>query len=51
METQKPSKYNQLQNVNTVWWESGNVSSQALEINDRKSEVIGKTKTKYCIKL
>ena len=35
-----PSKSNQLQNVNTVRWESWNVTTQPWEINDRKSEVI-----------
>ena len=35
-----PSKSNQLQNVNTVRWESGNVTAQPWEINNRKSEVI-----------
>ena len=35
-----PSKSNQLRNVNTVRWESGNVTAQPLEINNRKSEVI-----------
>ena len=35
-----PSKSNQLRNVNTVGWESWNVTTQPLEINDRKSEVI-----------
>ena len=36
-----PSKSNQLRNVNTVWWESWNVTTQPWEINDhRKSEVI-----------
>ena len=35
-----PSKYNQLRNVNTVRWESGNVTTQPWEINNRKSEVI-----------
>ena len=34
-----PSKSNQLQNVNTVRWESSNVT-QPWEINNRKSEVI-----------
>ena len=34
------SKSNQLQNVNTVRWESWNVITQQWEINDRKSEVI-----------
>ena len=33
-------KYNQLRNVNTVRWESGNVTTQPWEINNRKSEVI-----------
>ena len=35
-----PSKSNQLRNVNTVRWESWNVTTQSWEINDRKSEVI-----------
>ena len=35
-----PSKSNQLRNVNTVRWESGNVTTQPWEINNRKSEVI-----------
>ena len=35
-----PSKSNQLRNVNTVRWESGNVTAQPWEINNRKSEVI-----------
>ena len=35
-----PSKFNQLRNVNTVWWESWNVTTPPWEINDRKSEVI-----------
>ena len=35
-----PSKSNQLRNVNTVWWESWNVTTQPWEINDSKSEVI-----------
>ena len=34
------SKSNQLRNVNTVRWESGNVTTQPWEINNRKSEVI-----------
>ena len=34
------SKSNQLQNVNTVRWESWNVTTQPWEINNRKSEVI-----------
>ena len=34
------SKSNQLQNVNTVGWESWNVTTQPWEINNRKSEVI-----------
>ena len=33
-------KSNQLRNVNTVRWESWNVTTQPWEINDRKSEVI-----------
>ena len=35
-----PSKFNQLRNVNTVRWESWNITTQPREINDRKSEVI-----------
>ena len=35
-----PSKSAQLQNVNTVRWESWNVTTQPWEINDRNSEVI-----------
>ena len=35
-----PSKSNQLRNVNTVRWESWNVTTQPWEINDWKSEVI-----------
>ena len=35
-----PSKSNQLRNVNTVRWESGNVTTQPWEINNMKSEVI-----------
>ena len=34
------SKSNQLRNVNTVRWESGNVTTQPWKINNRKSEVI-----------
>ena len=34
------SKSNQLRNVNTVRWESGNATTQPWEINIRKSEVI-----------
>ena len=34
------SKSNQLRNINTVRWESGNVTTQPWEINNRKSEVI-----------
>ena len=34
------SKSNQLRNVITVRWESGNVTTQPWEINNRKSEVI-----------
>ena len=34
------SKSNQLRNVNTVGWESWNVTAQPWEINNRKSEVI-----------
>ena len=33
------SKSNQLRNVNTLRWESGNVNTQTWEINNRKSEV------------
>ena len=36
----RPSKSNQLRNVNTVRWESWNVTTQSWEIYDRKSEVI-----------
>ena len=35
-----PSKSNQLRNVNTVRWESLNVTTQSWEIHDRKSEII-----------
>ena len=35
-----PSKSNQLRNVNTVRWESWNVTTQPWEIHDRKSEII-----------
>ena len=35
-----PSKSNQLRNINTVRLESGDVTTQPWEINDRKSEVI-----------
>ena len=35
-----PSKSNQLRNVNTVRWESWNVTAQPWEINNRQSEVI-----------
>ena len=34
------SKSNQLRNVNTVRWESGNVPTQPWEINNKKSEII-----------
>ena len=34
------SKSNQLRNVNTVRWESGNVTTQPWDINNRESEVI-----------
>ena len=34
------SKSNQLRNVNTVGWESWNVTTQPWKINNRKSEVI-----------
>ena len=34
------SKSNQLRNVNTVGWESWNVTTQPWEIKNRKSEVI-----------
>ena len=34
------SKSNQLRNVNTVRWESGNVTTQQWEVDNRKSEVI-----------
>ena len=35
-----PSKSNQLRNVNTVGWESRNVTTQPWEINYRENEVI-----------
>ena len=35
-----PSKSNQLRNVNTVRWESRDVTTQPWEINYRKTEVI-----------
>ena len=35
-----PCKSEQLQHVNTVRWESGNVTTQPLEINNRTSDVI-----------
>ena len=35
-----PSKSNQLRNVNTIRWESRNITTQPGEIDDRKSEVI-----------
>ena len=35
-----PSKSNQLWNVNTVRWESRDVTTQPWEIDDRKTEVI-----------
>ena len=35
-----PSKSNQLRNVNTIRWESRDVTTQPWEINDRKSKVI-----------
>ena len=35
-----PSKSNQLRNVNTVRWESRNITTQPGEIDDRKSKVI-----------
>ena len=35
-----PSKSNQLRNVNTVRWESRDVTTQPLEIDERKTEVI-----------
>ena len=34
------SESNQLRNANTVRWESGNVTAQPWEINNRKSEII-----------
>ena len=34
------SKSNKLRNVNTVGWESWNVTTQPWEINNRKSEVV-----------
>ena len=52
----KPCKSNQLRNVNTVRWESGNVNTQPWEINNRKPEVIAfvvnagmNVTTTYCI--
>ena len=35
-----PSTSNQLRNVNTIPWESRNITTQPGEIDDRKSEVI-----------
>ena len=35
-----PSKSNQLRNVNTVRWESRNVTTQPWEINNRQFEVL-----------
>ena len=35
-----PSKSNQLRNVNTVRWESRNITTQPGEFDDRRSEVI-----------
>ena len=35
-----PSQSNQLRNVNTIRWESWNISTQPGEIDDRKSEDI-----------
>ena len=35
-----PSKSNQLRYVNTVRWESGNVTAQPWDIHNRKSEVM-----------
>ena len=35
-----PSKSYQMWNVNTVWLESRNVTTQPWEINDRKTEFI-----------
>ena len=35
-----PSKSNQLRNVNTIRWESRNITTQPGEIDDRKPEVI-----------
>ena len=40
MEIQSDSKSNQLRNVDIVLVESGNVTTQPRESNDRKSEVI-----------
>ena len=44
METQNtstaPSKSNHMRNVNTVRWESRNITTQLGEIDNRKSEVI-----------
>ena len=34
------SKYNQLRNVNTVGWESWNVTTQPWEINNRKVLIV-----------
>ena len=35
-----PSRSNQLRNVNTIGWESRNITTQPGEIDNRKSEVI-----------
>ena len=35
-----PSKFDQLRNVNTIRWESRNITTQTGEIDDRKLEVI-----------
>ena len=36
----KPRESNQLQNINTVRWKSGNVTTQQTDNDYRKSEVI-----------
>ena len=46
------SKSNQLRNVNTVGWESWNVTTQPWEINNRKSEVIAfVVRNEICVRL
>ena len=45
------SKSNQLRNVNTLRWESGNVTTQPWEITDRKSEVISFECNINCVRL